>query len=1650
MRTLNKIKIAIAALFVGLLCSSPLASLAQNENGVTDQGESTTKVNGSYVNENGKFVCWPRVSPNGKLLTYGPVVTTDSVNSITPTTAVLYGNVVHDGWCGVTEQGFEVSTDANFTPIVATVVKNPHPAFTPCIYPACLCTRNKYQEGVSGLTAGTHYYYRAYATNDCGTGYGDTLEFDTPGAAFTVSVTPDDAVMFCPGATGSQNLTYTVSYSPSTIPSPTFQWYFDGTAVSGETGTTYTRTYTNSVGSHTVKCEVTSSGVTRDGSVTTAVSNYTVSSLAISGDASICAGATGNLTASPGFDTYAWSSNVASSSTNTATYTAAGTYTVTATTSDDCTATANKTVTVNDPQVASATGITGNTTICSGSTTTLTANATASSGASLQYQWKKNGTAISGATSASYTTEALTANTSYSCDITAVQDGCTSAATTLSAAVTIEESTLASVSIAPATQTICAGETATMTANAGSYNGTLSYQWTQGTTNVGTSASYTTGALSATTTYTCVVTNTTTHGCVTSLNANATVTVTTPAVAISSITASPSPICMGETVTLTPTMGSYTGTLSYAWNTGATTSSITTAAITSATTYTLTVTATSGSCTATATKSITVTPQNTNATTGNVASVTCVSATLSGSNTACSDARGFVYSATNSNPTVGGTDCTDLAVSNGTGNFSYALTGLTPNTTYYVKAYSHSASGYVYGTVKNFSTSAINIPVVADNGTINLCVLPNQTTVDFVATPSCDASNISSYTWSVDPVFPYTQSADGKTITVTVSSSTAISVTATCTLHHSSGYTNSGSDYSIISIIGNPPEICVCEDSYNGIVALTNPPAAQISSIVWQQQGGAGHSTSTVGMNISDPATPEGYYDVTITNTYGCQATREVVLGFPFNRCNHITPTGATTETEDANGVWQITDGRTANGNSPTTYRVVQIGSQCWMAENLRYKQAVDGFTAGISRTDLVNQSIYTYPIYFTWPEPGSRMNNWTAAQNMSAADVTARYGYLYTWVGAMDMPATLQTRGTLFPPEQRDYHIQGVCPDGWHLPTDGEFFQLEHELGVSRADSAVVTTCIRPDNEPDERRIGSTRGSENDAGTVAATGCDWYQNTAAHCPQDYCYDVRNDRGFSAVPAGVFVPQYDPIALCFQIVGQQANFWTASQAVNLHVGHDDFSDAAYTHHLIASQAGWGRYRADKHNGLSVRCVRDMVTTTTPTNVTTSSATVGGTVLEDAGYTITERGICWSNTGTPSISGSHRAAGSNTGSFTMNLTSADIPSGEYQYCAYAINSEGVYYGLTKTVQILAAPSVTTGSTSDISTSPNTITLQGTVTADGGDPATTRGICWSTSANPTTSDNSTQASGTGKGDFSVTISSGLASATEYHYRAWAHNDRGTTYGEDKTFKVDPCAGQTQVTIDGDNYTLIPIGTQCWTASLHATHYPDGSPLVRGYDPAGSPDKYLYTNSLNPADVHTPYFYEPYDETNPPGDATDRINVWGRLYNYYAATRGETGARVQGLCPDGWHIPAQSEYVDLMNGAQAQVGATLPYAYTVTSKNTWYQEDATANTTAGTPAWGCTSGQGLGFANTHFKAYPVGIFNKDWYTVGPGGGAAPMKGVPHQSKQVVNFWCSDVGPNYPKFVALIYNQIGMSFYGGDAGSYNDYGFSVRCVKD
>ena len=323
MNTYKKIQIVIAALFVGLVSMAPLTLFSQIENGVTDKGESTMRSGGSYVNENGKFVCWPRVTSNGKLLTYGPMADTEGADNVSSTSATLHGNILHDGWCnGITGQGFQISLDADFTMIVTTVVTSPVHTFNPCNnYPTCTCNDNKYSETATGLTPGVTYYYRAYATNTCGTGYGDTLTFTTDGS-YVVTVTGLSPVEFCPG--GSQSATYTASVSPA-MTSPTYQWYLNGTLVSGETSNTYTPTF-SATGTDTVKCEITEGGITVDGSKSVTVSTYTIPALAIDApDDPICAGSTGNLTATTGFSSYTWSSNVASSSTNTATYNAAGT-----------------------------------------------------------------------------------------------------------------------------------------------------------------------------------------------------------------------------------------------------------------------------------------------------------------------------------------------------------------------------------------------------------------------------------------------------------------------------------------------------------------------------------------------------------------------------------------------------------------------------------------------------------------------------------------------------------------------------------------------------------------------------------------------------------------------------------------------------------------------------------------------------------------------------------------------------------------------------------------------------------------------------------------------------------------------------------------------------------------------------------------------------------------------------------------------------------------------------------------------------------------------------------------------------------------------------------------------------------------------------
>lgn len=208
-----------------------------------------------------------------------------------------------------------------------------------------------------------------------------------------------------------------------------------------------------------------------------------------------------------------------------------------------------------------------------------------------------------------------------------------------------------------------------------------------------------------------------------------------------------------------------------------------------------------------------------------------------------------------------------------------------------------------------------------------------------------------------------------------------------------------------------------------------------------------------------------------------------------------------------------------------------------------------------------------------------------------------------------------------------------------------------------------------------------------------------------------------------------------------------------------------------------------------------------VSTNPISNISSNSAECGGNVTSDGGATVTERGICWAEasvTNNPTFSNySMQTNGGGTGSFSCIMTGLSSNTA-YYVRAYAKNTVGITYGdpivfTTLNVGGNSAPTVSTGICSNVTS--YTATCSGSVTSDGGAIVQTRGICWSTSPNPTlpympwggtSVPNGTKwvATGGGTGTFSCDLT-GLSPNTKYYYRAFAGNQVDVSYGEDRTF-------------------------------------------------------------------------------------------------------------------------------------------------------------------------------------------------------------------------------------------------------------------------
>lgn len=196
------------------------------------------------------------------------------------------------------------------------------------------------------------------------------------------------------------------------------------------------------------------------------------------------------------------------------------------------------------------------------------------------------------------------------------------------------------------------------------------------------------------------------------------------------------------------------------------------------------------------------------------------------------------------------------------------------------------------------------------------------------------------------------------------------------------------------------------------------------------------------------------------------------------------------------------------------SYETVQIGTQCWTKTNMR---------------EPVGEEI----VFGNAEYPATEAYHF----KVPSRDL-AIYGYLYNWKAANQ-----------------------VCPEGWHLPTDAEWTQMENVLS---------TIPIDPDATGD-------RGDH--LGKLAAYDENWDPSSTPNTPgYTEPFDDRNLSGFSARPMGYYWKGFDAQT-------RYAQFWTATE-------NPEDTTKAYDRWMGYLYTSVQRYSHSKTFGYSVRCVRD--------------------------------------------------------------------------------------------------------------------------------------------------------------------------------------------------------------------------------------------------------------------------------------------------------------------------------------------------------------------------------------------------------------------------------------------------------------------------
>ncbi|MFZ9939818.1 MAG: FISUMP domain-containing protein [Bacteroidia bacterium] len=470
--------------------------------------------------------------------------------------------------------------------------------------------------------------------------------------------------------------------------------------------------------------------------------------------------------------------------------------------------------------------------------------------------------------------------------------------------------------------------------------------------------------------------------------------------------------------------------------------------------------------------------------------------------------RGVCYSLS-PNP-----DMSDFRTQDGSGIgvFSTVLRGLTPGTTYYARSYAKNAGGLVaYGNEVTFTTLAALATVTTTAATAvtsNSAATGGNVTSDGGA--AVTARGVA-YGTSANPTVSGTSTSDGSGTGVFTSQLTGLTST---TLYHVRAYATNAAGTAYGNEVTFTTLAALATVTTTAATAVTSNSAATGGNVT--SDGGAAVTARGVAYGtsanptVSGTSTSDGsgtgvftsqLTGLTSTTLYHVRAYATNAAGTAYG--NEVTFTTVSAGPQPCPGAPTVTD---VDGNS---YATVQIGTQCWTQSNL----TVSKYRNGDNITNITDNT--------QWSQTNTSSTGAWCNYNNDASNGTT-YGKLYNWYAVNDS--------------------RGLCPTGWHVPSDAEWTTLENHLGGS--------------------------GSTVAAGAMKST-TGWFSNIGA----------TNSSGFTGLPGG------QRFYLGFFIsLGENGAWWSSSDAG---------PGAAWYRNLNHSfLVGVTRGNYDHRNGWSVRCVRD--------------------------------------------------------------------------------------------------------------------------------------------------------------------------------------------------------------------------------------------------------------------------------------------------------------------------------------------------------------------------------------------------------------------------------------------------------------------------